>query len=97
VEGAAKVGARVRQSTDIGRYLMAHEPQSPLKDRNYNLVSVLEASLKMAWQLHEFIEDAESAGDTELADWFRRVQENDLKAGEQAKRMLAQRLQNDAD
>lgn len=55
----------------------------------------MEASLKMAWQLNEYIEDAESAGDTELADWFRRIQENDLKAGEQGKKLLAKRLQDE--
>lgn len=75
---------------------MTTEPQSPVKDRNYNLIAVMEASLKMAWQLNEYIEDAESAGDTELADWFRRIQANDLRAGEQGKKLLAKRLQDDA-
>lgn len=74
---------------------MATEPQSPVKDKDYNLVSVLEASLEMVWRLEQYIEDAEAAGDTELADWFRRVQDNDRKAGEQGKQMLAKRLPND--
>lgn len=74
---------------------MTNGPKSPVKDPNYNLIAVMEASLKMAWQLEEYIADADAAGDTELAEWFRRIQENDLKAGDQGKRMLAQRLQNE--
>lgn len=74
---------------------MANEPNSPVKDKNYNLVAVLHASLQMAWQLEDYIKDAESAGDTKLADWFRTIQANDKKAGEQGKKLLAQRMQSD--
>ncbi|WP_158895802.1 hypothetical protein [Amycolatopsis anabasis] len=65
---------------------------SPVKDKNYDLVSVLQASLQYAWQLEAYIADAEKQGDGELASWFRRIQENNMKAGEQGKRLLAQRL-----
>lgn len=71
---------------------MANEPSSPVKDKNYNLVSVLQASLHYAWQMETYAADAENAGDTELAEWFRKIQHNNLKAGEQGKQMLVQRL-----
>lgn len=67
-------------------------PQSPLKDKNYNLVCVLEASLRNAWSMQTYIEDAERDGDEELADWFRKIQHNSQKAGEQGKHMLHARL-----
>ncbi len=65
---------------------------SPVKDKNYNLVTVLQASLHYSWQLEEYITDAERSGDTELAEWFRKIQHNNVKAGEQGKHMLRQRL-----
>ncbi|WP_028661994.1 hypothetical protein [Saccharomonospora saliphila] len=74
---------------------MATEARSPVKDKNYNLVSVLQASLHYAWQLEEYIADAERDGDDELAGWFRKIQENNQKAGEQGKKMLSERLPKD--
>lgn len=71
------------------------EPSSPVKDKNYNLISVLEASLHMVFQVDEYIRDAENNGDTELAEWFRQIQDNNRTAGEQGKQMLAQRLQQE--
>lgn len=72
-----------------------NEPQSPVVDKNYNLVCVLEASLRNVWQVETYITDAEQGGDSELADWFRKIQHNSRKAGEQGKQMLAQRLQQE--
>ena len=39
-----------------------------------------------------YVEDADRAGDPELADFFKRAQEASRKGGEQGKAMLAQRL-----
>lgn len=75
---------------------MADEPQSPVKDPNYDLLWAVEASLHNVWKLETYIQDADSNGDNELAEWFRKIQENNRKAGEQGKRMLAQRLQQEA-
>ncbi|WP_424937461.1 MULTISPECIES: hypothetical protein [Bacteria] len=72
---------------------MTETPESALKDKDYDLVCVLEASLRNAWRMATFAEDAERNGDEELAEWFRRVQHNSLKAGEQGKRLLLARLQ----
>ena len=74
---------------------MTHEPDSPVKDKNYNLVAVVQDSLHNVWQLETYIDDAERQDDQELADWLRRIQENNKKAGDQGKRMLAQRLQQE--
>jgi uncharacterized protein YhfF len=71
-------------------------PHSPLKDKNYNLVSILHLSLENAWRMDEYIKDAEGEGDQELADWFRRIQENSQKAGEQGKQLLATRLNKES-
>lgn len=70
-------------------------PPRPVKDMNYDLVKVLEMSLKNTWRMQTYIQDAEREGDQELADWFRRIQENSMKAGDQGKMLLAQRLQRD--
>lgn len=72
---------------------MANEPHSPLKDPHYDLIALLEASLDMAWRSEAYIKDAEEAGDAELAEWFRKIQHNSVKAGEQGKAMLLERLQ----
>lgn len=71
---------------------MAAQPQSPVKDKNYNLIAVLHDSLNYAWQMETYIADAERDGDEELATWFRKIQESNKKAGEQGKEMLAKRL-----
>ncbi|GAA2045266.1 hypothetical protein GCM10009720_27660 [Yaniella flava] len=68
------------------------EPSSPVKDKNYNLIWALESSLHNVFKLETYIKDAEDQGDTELAEWFRRIQENNRKAGDQGKKMLAERL-----
>ncbi|MGI5149346.1 hypothetical protein ACQEVC_23810 [Plantactinospora sp. CA-294935] len=70
-------------------------PESPVKDKNYNLVTVLQMSLENSWRMDNYIEDAEREGDAELAEWFRKVRENSKTAGEQGKRMLTARLQRE--
>ena len=74
---------------------MADEPESPVRDKNYNLIWAIEASLHNIWKMETYIEDAEREGDEELALWFRKIQHNNRKAGEQGKRMLAERLQRE--
>lgn len=74
---------------------MTKEQISPVKDQNYDLIHVLQMSLKHIWKLDTYIADADARGDTELATWFRKMQENNRKAGEQGKKMLLARLQED--
>ena len=72
-------------------------PESPVKDKQYNLVTVLQQSLENVWMLETYIQDADREQDTELADWLRRIQDNNRRAGEQGKKMLMQRLQKEGD
>ena len=67
-------------------------PASPVTDKNYNLIWAVQQSLENVWQLETYIKDAEREGDEELARWFRRIQENNQKAGDQGKQMLMDRL-----
>lgn len=71
------------------------EPSSPAKDKNYNLIVMLQESLQKVFQLETYIADAEREGDSELADWFRRIQDNNRKAGDQGKTLLAKRLERE--
>jgi hypothetical protein len=71
---------------------MTARPDSPVQDKNYNLVTVLQQSLHNAWMLEQYVKDAEAQGDEELAKWLHRVQENNEKASEQGKQLLARRL-----
>ncbi|MEH1014438.1 hypothetical protein V6U90_15155 [Micromonospora sp. CPCC 206060] len=70
-------------------------PASPVKDKNYDLVHEVQMVLENAWRVDNYIKDAEKSGDNELAEWFRLIQNNNMKAGEQGKRMLAMRLQRE--
>ncbi len=74
---------------------MDNEPQSPVKDKNYNLIWALEASLHNVWKLETYIQDARQAGDEELAVWFSKIQHENRKAAEQGTRMLMERLQRE--
>ncbi|MEV6815640.1 hypothetical protein [Micromonospora sp. NPDC051296] len=74
---------------------MVKEPASPVKDKNYDLIHALQMSLEQIWRLETYIADADARGDTELASWFRKMQENNRKAGEQGKQMLSARIQRE--
>jgi hypothetical protein len=62
------------------------------KDKVYNLIWFTEACLNNALRLETYIQDAERDGDSELADLFRRAQEESRKGGERGKAMLKSRL-----
>ncbi|PZF99156.1 hypothetical protein [Micromonospora endophytica] len=74
---------------------MVREPASPVKDKNYDLLHAVQMSLEHIWQLETYIADADARGDEELATWFRKIQENNRKAGEQGKQLLVSRLQRE--
>ncbi|KAB1907154.1 hypothetical protein [Micromonospora sp. AMSO31t] len=71
---------------------MVREPMSPVKDKNYDLIHTVQMSLQHVWQMETYIADAEDRGDTELATWFRKIQETNRKAADQGKKMLGDRL-----
>ena len=61
-------------------------------DKDYNLIWFTEASLSNALRMETYIQDAERAGDSELAEFFRKAQAESRKGGEQGKAMLKARL-----
>ena len=63
------------------------------KDKNYNLIAALYHSSDNVESLKTYIQDAEQEGDQELVDFFGGILENNLKAAQSAKEMLAARLQ----
>jgi hypothetical protein len=61
-------------------------------DKDYNIIWFTEASLSNALRLETYINDAEKAGDNELAEFFRRAQGASRKGAEEGKRLLASRI-----
>ena len=62
------------------------------KDKDYNIIWFTEQSLNNALRLETYIQDADSDGDSELADFFRRAQDASKRGGEQGKELLKKRL-----
>ena len=62
------------------------------RDKDYNLIWYTEACLSNALRLDLYIQDADRAGDTELADFFRKAQADSRKGAEMGKRLLRSRL-----
>ncbi|CAN5336977.1 hypothetical protein BH24ACT9_BH24ACT9_12050 [soil metagenome] len=67
---------------------------SGTKDKDYNLIWFTEACLSNALRLETYIQDAERDDDTEVAEFFRRAQNESRKGGEQAKQLLVSRLRS---
>jgi hypothetical protein len=61
-------------------------------DKDYNLLWYTQACLENALRLEQYCSDAESAGDEELADLFRRAQSDSRKGAELGKQLLSARL-----
>jgi hypothetical protein len=62
------------------------------KDAHYNIIWFTEACLDNALRLETYIEDAERAGDDELATFFRKAQADSRKGAEEGKKLLKARL-----
>jgi len=62
------------------------------KDKDYNIIWFTEQCLSNVLRLEQYAEDADRAGDTDMADFFRRAQETSRKGAEQGKGLLASRL-----
>lgn len=61
-------------------------------DKDYNIIWFTEACLSNALRMETYIDDADRAGDGELADFFRRAQAESRKGAEKGKALLAARL-----
>jgi hypothetical protein len=62
------------------------------KDKDYNVIWFVEQCLSNVLRLETYIADAERAGDSELADFFRRAQGESRKGAQQGKELLRSRL-----
>jgi hypothetical protein len=62
------------------------------KDKDYNIIWFTESCLSNALRLETYIQDAEREGDNELAEFFRRAQNESRKGAEQGKQLLASRI-----
>ena len=62
----------------------------------YDLSSVLFHALEGGASYDTYIEDAERAGDQELAQFFRRVRDEDSMRADEAQRLLAERTSSTA-
>lgn len=68
------------------------EELSGERDEHYNLISVLYHGLQGADQAALYAEDAEQAGDDELAQFFRTIGQRQGEFAQQAKRLLVARM-----
>jgi len=62
------------------------------KDKDYNVIWFTEQCLSNVLRLETYAEDADRAGDSDLADFFRRAQETSRKGAEQGKQLLRSRI-----
>jgi rubrerythrin len=67
-------------------------PDTAIPDEIYNIVSVLYHALQGAETYQQYIRDAEQRGDQELAQYFREVQEVDIRQALWGQELLARRL-----
>ena len=65
-------------------------------DEQYNLVSVLYHALQGAETYEEYAEDAEAAGDEELAEFFADLQDEERQRATRAKSLLISRIRRAA-
>jgi hypothetical protein len=88
-------GEHHRYPTRGGEMTNGGTPESGTKDKNYDLITVAQLCLEHVWRLDQYAQDAERDGDDELAQLFRRMQEHSRRGGEECKRLLRERLQQD--
>ncbi len=62
------------------------------RDVIYDLISIIYHALQGAETYAMYVGDAEQAGDTELAQFFREVQQDEQARSDRAKKLLADRL-----
>ena len=71
-------------------------PDSGRRDKNYDLITIAQLCLEHVWRLEQYVQDAQREGDEELASLFRRMQEHSRKGGEECKRLLLKKLQEES-
>ena len=58
------------------------------KDQDYNVIWFTEACLANAKRLEQYIKDAQTAGNADLAEFFRKAQAESQKGADLGKEML---------
>jgi hypothetical protein len=71
------------------------ESETGERDENYNLISVLYHALQGAETTMQYQKDAENAGDEQLAQFFQEARSGYAEFAQQAKQLLATRLEGD--
>ncbi|MBW4644059.1 MAG: hypothetical protein KME23_13905 [Goleter apudmare HA4340-LM2] len=64
------------------------------KNEHFDLVSVMYHTLEGAAIYEQYIQDAETAGDQDLANFFRELKETNCRLADRAKTLFAQRVSN---
>jgi len=72
--------------------MAGEEQQTGTQDEHYNLISALYHLLKGASTSEQYIQDAQEAGDQELAQFFKDWQEEQRNFSERAKNLLGSRM-----
>ena len=75
-----------------GGDMATSERATGTRDEHYNVISVLYHALQGADTCATYLQDAEQAGDQELAQFFREVQGTYRQLGDRSKTLLRQRL-----
>jgi hypothetical protein len=75
---------------------MTTKANTGTQNTTYNLLSIIYHALQGAETYEMYINDAEQSGDTELAQYFRDVRDQNVKRAERGKQLLAARLSQDA-
>ncbi len=68
------------------------EKKEAMQDERYDLVSVLYHSLQSQETIDQYIQDADEANDTALAQFFREIRDEDISRADRAKVLLRERL-----
>lgn len=76
---------------------MANESETTINphtmDKDYDLISVLYHALQGAHTSVEYAQDAETEGSSEVAEFMRQVQQQNMKIAQQAKELLFKQQQ----
>ncbi len=74
---------------------MTTKANTGTQDTTYNLLSILYHALQGAETYEKYINDAEQNDDSELAQFFRDVRDQNVQRAERGKQLLAARLGQD--
>ena len=71
---------------------MAVDQNARTADTTYDLISIIYHALQGAETYHTYVRDAETQGDSELADFFRDAQTQQQQLASRARELLSSRM-----